>query len=289
MNWAKIGLFAGGALFGSAGIEILTSKDAKKLYTQCTAAVLRMKDQVMKTATTLQENCGDILADAKEINEERALSQGRVTVGITNYLATAHLPRMLPAFHREHPGIEVRIGDPETCEELPRGEVGEILCRGYNVMKGYYKMPEATAQAIDKDGWLHFGDLAVCDENGYYKVTGRLKDMIIRGGENIYPKELEECLYHNDRVKDVQVIGVPSKKYGEEVCACVILKEGEDMSEEEIKSYYKENVAFFKIPKYVWIMDEFPMTASGKIQKFVLRDMAVEKYSLQSDDSIETA
>ena len=150
-------------------------------------------------------------------------------------------------------------------------------------------MPEATAQAIDKDGWLHFGDLAVCDEKGYYKVTGRLKDMIIRGGENIYPKELEECLYHNDRIKDVQVIGVPSKKYGEEVCACVILKEGEDMSEEEIKAYYKENVAFFKIPKYVWIMDEFPMTASGKIQKFVLRDMAVEKYSLQSDDSIETA
>lgn len=113
--------------------------------------------------------------------------------------------------------------------------------------------------------------------------------MIIRGGENIYPKELEECLYHNDRVKDVQVIGVPSKKYGEEVCACVILKEGEDMTEDEIKAYYKENVAFFKIPKYVWIMDEFPMTASGKIQKFVLRDMAVEKYSLQSDDSIETA
>ena len=187
------------------------------------------------------------------------------------------------------PHIECKIIDPETGEEVPDGVNGEFCSRGYNTMKGYYKMPEATAQAIDKDGWLHFGDLAVCDENGYYKVTGRLKDMIIRGGENIYPKELEECLYHNDRVKDVQVIGVPSKKYGEEVCACVILKEGEDMTEEEIKAYYKENVAFFKIPKYVWIMDEFPMTASGKIQKFVLRDMAVEKYSLQSDDSIETA
>ena len=187
------------------------------------------------------------------------------------------------------PGVECKIVDPNTGETLPAGEIGEFCARGYNIMKGYYKMPEATAQAIDKDGWLHFGDLAVCDENGYYKVTGRLKDMIIRGGENIYPKELEECLYHNDRIKDVQVIGVPSKKYGEEVCACVILKEGEDMSEEEIKAYYKENVAFFKIPKYVWIMDEFPMTASGKIQKFVLRDMAVEKYSLQSDDSIETA
>ena len=187
------------------------------------------------------------------------------------------------------PGVECKIVDPNTGETLPAGQIGEFCARGYNIMKGYYKMPEATAQAIDKDGWLHFGDLAVCDENGYYKVTGRLKDMIIRGGENIYPKELEECLYHNERVKDVQVIGVPSKKYGEEVCACVILKEGEDMTEDEIKAYYKENVAFFKIPKYVWIMDEFPMTASGKIQKFVLRDMAVEKYSLQSDDSIETA
>lgn len=162
------------------------------------------------------------------------------------------------------PGVECKIVDPNTGETLPAGQIGEFCARGYNIMKGYYKMPEATAQAIDKDGWLHFGDLAVCDENGYYKVTGRLKDMIIRGGENIYPKELEECLYHNDRVKDVQVIGVPSKKYGEEVCACVILKEGEDMTEEEIKAYYKENVAFFKIPKYVWIMDEFPMTASGK-------------------------
>ena len=188
------------------------------------------------------------------------------------------------------PGVECKIVDPNTGETLPAGEIGEFCARGYNIMKGYYKMPEATAQAIDKDGWLHTGDLARVDEEGYYYMTGRKKNLIILdSGENIYPKELEECLYHNDRVKDVQVIGVPSKKYGEEVCACVILKEGEDITEDEIKAYYKENVAFFKIPKYVWIMDEFPMTASGKIQKFVLRDMAVEKYSLQSDDSIETA
>ena len=156
-------------------------------------------------------------------------------------------------------------------------------------MKGYYKMPEATALAIDEDGWLHFGDLAVCDEEGYYKVTGRLKDMIIRGGENIYPKELEECLYDHPDVKDVQVIGIPSKRYGEEVCACVILRDGANVTEEDIKEYYKQRVAFFKIPKEVWIIEEFPMTASGKIQKFVLRDQAVEHFGLQSDKDIETA
>lgn len=187
------------------------------------------------------------------------------------------------------PGVECKIVDPETNRTLPAGEIGEFCARGYNIMKGYYKMPEATAQAIDKDGWLHFGDLAVCDEDGYYKVEGRLKDMIIRGGENIYPKELEECLYRHEKVKDVQVIGVPSKKYGEEICACVIVREGETLTEEEIKAYYKENVAFFKIPSYIWIMDEFPMTSSGKIQKVVLREQAVEKYSLHAANSIETA
>ena len=187
------------------------------------------------------------------------------------------------------PGVECKIFDVETGETLPVGQIGEFCARGYNIMKGYYKMPEATALAIDKDGWLHFGDLAVCDEEGYYKVTGRLKDMIIRGGENIYPKELEECLYDHPDVKDVQVIGIPSKKYGEEVCACVILREGANVTEDDIKEYYKKRIAFFKIPKKIWFLEEFPMTASGKIQKFVLRDQAVEHFGLQEDGAIETA
>lgn len=187
------------------------------------------------------------------------------------------------------PQVECKIIDVETGETLPAGEIGEFCAKGYNIMQGYYKMPEATALAVDDDGWLHFGDLAVCDDEGYYKVTGRLKDMIIRGGENIYPKELEECLYNHEAVKDVQVIGIPSKKYGEEVCACVILKEGAKVTSDDLKQYYKDHVAFFKIPKEVWIIKEFPMTASGKIQKFVLRDMAVEHFSLQSDNEIETA
>ncbi|MDR1630247.1 MAG: AMP-binding protein [Oscillospiraceae bacterium] len=190
---------------------------------------------------------------------------------------------------RAFPGVECKIVDPETLEELPRGQVGEFMARGYNIMKGYYKMPEATAKAIEPDGWLHSGDLAVCDEQGYYKVTGRLKDMIIRGGENIYPKEIEECLYHHPKIKDVQVIGVPSKKYGEEICACIVAREGEALTEDEVRAYCREHIAFFKIPSYYWFMADFPMTASGKIQKVVLRERALDQFNLHDANSIETA
>ena len=213
-----------------------------------------------------------------EINEERALSQGRVTVGITNYLATAHLPRMLPAFHREHPGIEVRIGDPETCEELPRGEVGEILCRGYNVMKGYYNMPEETARTISPDGWLHSGDLGTMDENGYVRVTGRIKDMIIRGGENVYPREIEEFLMGMPGVLDIQVVAVPSRKYGEEVGAFIIARPDVPVAPEDVRAFCRGKIAWYKIPRYIAVVDGFPLTASGKIQKFKLREMAAERW-----------
>jgi fatty-acyl-CoA synthase len=139
--------------------------------------------------------------------------------GCTMTTTDDSIERRCTTVGRAFPGVECKIVDPATGKELPPGQIGEFCARGYNIMKGYYKMPEATSLAIDKDGWLHFGDLAVMDEDGYFKVTGRLKDMIIRGGENIYPKELEECLYHHSKVKDVQVIGVPSQKDGEEICA----------------------------------------------------------------------
>ncbi len=187
------------------------------------------------------------------------------------------------------PNMECKIIDPATGKDVPPGTPGEFVVRGYNVMKGYYKMPEATAQAIDSEGWLHTGDLAVMDENGYFKITGRIKDMIIRGGENIYPKEIEEFLYTHPAVRDVQVVGVPSKDYGEEVLACIILKDNVKITEEEIKEYVKSHMARHKTPKYVWFMDEFPMTASGKIQKFRLREMAIEKFNLHDAASIETA
>ena len=176
------------------------------------------------------------------------------------------------------PGIEVRVGDPQTCEELPRGQVGEILCRGYNVMKGYYNMPEATAAAISPEGWLHSGDLGVMDENGYLRVTGRIKDMIIRGGENVYPRVVEEYLLSMPGVLDVQVVAVPSRKYGEEVGAFVIPRPGVDIRPEDVRDFCRGKIAWFKIPKYVEIITGFPLTASGKIQKYKLREMAAARW-----------
>jgi fatty-acyl-CoA synthase len=175
---------------------------------------------------------------------------------------------------RAMPEIEVRVVDPETNEPLPTGSQGEVCCRGYNVMKGYYKMEEATARTIDRDGWLHSGDVGMFDEDGYLHITGRLKDMIIRGGENIYPREVEEFLYSMEGVSDVQVVGVPSRKYGEEVGAFVILKDGYDYAPEDVRDFCRGKIARYKTPKYVAFVREYPMTASGKIQKFKLREMA---------------
>ncbi len=186
-------------------------------------------------------------------------------------------------------GVECKIVDPETGEDLPDGIDGEFVARGYNIMKGYYKMPEATAAAIDSNGWLHTGDLARRDSNGYYKITGRIKDMIIRGGENIYPKEIEDFIYTHPKVSDVQVIGVPDKQYGEEIMACVILKEGETMTEEEMKDYVATHMAKHKTPRYVDFVDSFPMNAAGKILKYKMRETAVEKFGLQSASKIVTA
>ncbi len=190
---------------------------------------------------------------------------------------------------KELPEIECKIVNPETGEECPPNVTGEFLARGYNIMKGYYKMPEETAQAIDKDGWLHTGDLACKTEDGYYKITGRLKDMIIRGGENIYPKEIEEFIYTNPKVSDVQVIGVPDENYGEEIMACIILKEGETMTEQEMKDFIAANMARHKVPRYIDFVDAFPMNAAGKILKYKMREDAVEKLGLQKANSVVTA
>ncbi len=176
----------------------------------------------------------------------------------------------------EFPNVEVKIVDVETGETCGPNVQGEICCRGYNVMKGYYKKPEATAKAIDSEGWLHSGDLAVKTDDGFYKITGRIKDMIIRGGENIYPREIENYLYRIPQIETVEVVGIPSPKYGESVAAFVKVKAGQTLSEEEITDYCRGNIARFKIPKYIFFVDEFPMTASGKIQKFKLSELAVE-------------
>jgi fatty-acyl-CoA synthase len=174
------------------------------------------------------------------------------------------------------PGIEVIVADPETCQELPRGTQGEVMCRGYSVMKGYYNMPEATAAAVTPDGWLRTGDLGDMDEEGYLRITGRSKDMIIRGGENVYPREIEEYIYHMEGVQDIQVVGVPSRKYGEEVGAFIIPKAGYDILPEDVRDFCRGHIAWYKIPRYVVCLQEYPLTASGKIMKYKLRDQAEE-------------
>jgi fatty-acyl-CoA synthase len=184
------------------------------------------------------------------------------------------------------PGIEVRIVNPETNVELPPDTPGEVVCRGYNVMKGYYNLPEATAQAIDAGGWLHSGDLGTVDGQGYFKITGRIKDTIIRGGENISPREIEEFLLRMDGVRDVQVVGIASPKYGEEVGAFVIRKDGVSISEEDVRDYCRGRIASFKIPRYVFFTETYPMTASGKIQKYKLRERGL---ALLKEQGVEPA
>jgi len=186
------------------------------------------------------------------------------------------------------PHVQCKIVDPETGAELPSGVNGEFCSKGYNTMKGYYKMPQATADTVDAEGWLHSGDLACRDEQGNYRITGRLKDMIIRGGENIYPKEIEEFIYTHPQVKDVQVIGVPDKKYGEEIMACIVLKEPGSVSVEEMTAFIKASMARHKVPKYISFVDSFPMNAAGKILKYKMREQAAKELGLVGD-GIDTA
>jgi fatty-acyl-CoA synthase len=190
---------------------------------------------------------------------------------------------------RKLPEVEVRIVSVETGEDCEPGEQGELWTRGYHVMRGYYKMEDKTREVIDDEGWLHTGDLAVMDEEGYVKITGRAKDMIIRGGENVYPREIEEFLYTHPEVSDVQVYGVPDEKYGEQVAAAVKLRPASNLTAEDIKDYCHEGIAYYKVPEYVDFVEEYPMTASGKIQKYKLREAAVERYSLQPAAGIENA
>jgi fatty-acyl-CoA synthase len=178
------------------------------------------------------------------------------------------------------PEIEVKLVNPDTGQECGIGEPGELCCRGYNVMKGYYKIPEQTVVAIDADGWLHSGDQAEVDADGYYKITGRIKDMIIRGGENIYPREVEEFLYTMEGVLDVQVVGIPDEKYGEVVGAFIIRKEGIGITEADVIDFTRSRIAPYKKPKHVFFIDSYPMTASGKIQKYKLREIGAKELGI---------
>jgi fatty-acyl-CoA synthase len=219
----------------------------------------------------------------EEVMEKMYLKEITICYGLTEAspvmaqtTVTDSVRKKVETVGKPMPEIEVAIMDPETHKPLPQGVEGEVCCRGYSVMKGYYKMPEATAKTILENGWLLSGDLGILDEDGYLKITGRHKDMIIRGGENISPREIEEYIYRLDGIQDVQVVGVPSRKYGEQVAAFVILKEGFDLSPEDVQDFCRGKISNYKVPKYVSIIEHLPLTASGKVQKFKLREIAAE-------------
>jgi fatty-acyl-CoA synthase len=182
---------------------------------------------------------------------------------------------------RAHPHVEIRIADPETGATVERGVAGEFCTRGYSVMQGYWNEPEKTADAIDGDGWMHTGDLAVMADDGYCNIVGRIKDMVIRGGENVYPREVEEFLYRHPAVADVQVFGVPDERFGEQLCAWIKLKDGASATPREIQAFCQGQIAHFQIPHYVRFVDAFPMTVTGKIQKFLMREAMIEELELQ--------
>ncbi|MBQ5321549.1 MAG: AMP-binding protein [Oscillospiraceae bacterium] len=220
---------------------------------------------------------------AAEMNMTEIISvygQTEASPGCTMGEVNEDLEHRVETVGSAFPGVECKIIDPETGEELPDGENGEFVARGYNIMKGYYKMPEATEQTIDKDGWLHSGDICCRTPDGYYKVTGRLKDMIIRGGENLYPREIEEFYLTHDKVRDVQVVGVPDSRYGEEACAWIILHKGVSSDEAEMREYGESHMAKHKVPRYFIFTKEFPMNAAGKILKYKMRDESIKKLGL---------
>jgi fatty-acyl-CoA synthase len=190
---------------------------------------------------------------------------------------------------RVHPHVECKIVDPASGEIVSRGTPGELCTRGYSVMLGYWNDPAATAAAIDAAGWMHSGDLAVMREDGYVNISGRIKDMIIRGGENVYPREVEEFLYGHPKIGEVQVIGVPDLKYGEEVCAWVRLRDGHDATAQELQEFCRGQIASYKIPRYIRFTTDFPTTVTGKIQKFRMREISIEELGLSGADEVKTA
>ena len=240
----------------------------------------------MRTGIMAGANCpADLMRRASvEMNMREIISvygQTEAAPGCTMGEVNEDLDHRVETVGSAFPGVECKIIDPETGKELPDGESGEFVARGFNIMKGYYKMPEATAQTIDSDGWLHSGDICMRTSDGYYKVTGRLKDMIIRGGENLYPREIEEFYLTNPKVRDVQVVGVPDKTYGEECCAWIILHKGESADEAEMRAYGNASIAKHKVPKYFVFVDAFPMNAAGKILKYKMRDESAEMLGLK--------
>jgi fatty-acyl-CoA synthase len=232
----------------------------------------------------------------KKVNREVGIEQISIAFGQTETSPVSTFVRVDDTL--EHrcgtvgqvmPHTEIKIVDPATGRIVPHGEPGEFCARGYLVMRGYWNDPERTADSIDAAGWMHSGDLATLDGDGYVRIVGRIKDMVIRGGENIYPREVEEFLYTHPEIADVQVIGVPDERYGEELMAWVIVRPGGELTDEELRGFCKGQIAHFKIPRYVKFVDAFPMTVTGKVQKFKMRESAIQELGLQRAAEVATA
>jgi fatty-acyl-CoA synthase len=203
------------------------------------------------------------------------------------------LERRVGTVGRVGPHVEVKVIDPDTGLVVERGAPGELCTRGYSVMLGYWPIDptpsEQTAEAIDRAGWMHTGDLATMDDEGYLNIVGRSKDMVIRGGENVYPREVEEFLYTHQGIADVSVIGVPDERYGEELCAWVIPRPGATLQEDAIRQFCRSRLAHYKVPRYVLFVDEFPMTVTGKVQKFKMRETSIERLGLEAAAAVRSA
>jgi len=228
----------------------------------------------------------------RRVVEEMHCQELTIAYGMTETSPTISQTRTDDAIERRvstvgtvFPNVEVKITN-KIGEIVPIGDTGELLARGYSVMRGYWADPDRTSESVDSAGWMHTGDLATMDSDGYLNIVGRVKDMVIRGGENIYPREVEEFLHRNPKITDVQVFGVPDAKYGEELCAWIVLKHGEKADADEIREFCRGQISHFKIPRYVQFVAEFPMTVTGKVQKFSMRDSMIEKLSL---NALETA
>ena len=224
----------------------------------------------------------------KQVNESMHMTEVEIAYGMTETSPVSFqtrvdspLDKRVSTVGRVHPHVEVKIIDPETGSICPVGEMGELCTRGYSVMLGYWENPEATATAIDPNGWMHTGDTAIMDGDGYVNIVGRIKDMIVRGGENVYPREIEEYLMTHDSIEAVQVTGVPDPKYGEEIIAWVSLVGGAEMSENDVKEYCKGKIAHYKVPRYIRFSADFPMTVTGKVQKFKMREISIKELGLE--------
>jgi fatty-acyl-CoA synthase len=227
----------------------------------------------------------------KKVFDDMHMSEVTIAYGMTETSPVSFqsstddpIERRVSTVGRVHPHVEVKIVN-EQGQTVTRGEKGEFCTRGYSVMSGYWNDEERTAEAIDKDGWMHTGDLAILDDEGYCNIVGRVKDMVIRGGENVYPREIEEFIYTNEKIQDVSVFGIPDDKYGEEICAWIKLKANVQLSEEDIKNFCKGQIAHYKVPRYVKFVDDFPMTVTGKIQKFIMRDFMIDELGLQEKET----